>query len=336
MSLPQTYKTLRSQGKDKAPIVEQLPLPKPGKNEVLIKMAFAPINPVDIHTIHGAYGPGPAPSLVGLEGSGTIVAVGQDLKVPRQVGDKVSVLAIDPNAAHRFGTFGEYVIISAETCQKIPEGLSMEEASCPYVNPSTAYYMFTIAQRGGHKAVIQDVAASQVGRMLIRLLKSSGIKSINIVRRAESIEELKKEGADYVLNSQDPDFETKLKEIATKEKATLSFDAIGGDVPSTLLKNQSPGSICYVYGMLSGRTVKEIQIGDLMQRKKVAGFVCVEHMIERNEKGDVQNYFKEMTDLLPTAFKTNIQKVFKFEELKEAIEYAEKNASQGKVLLRFD
>ncbi len=260
----------------------------------------------------------------GAEGSGTIVAVGTNLKKPHKIGDKVCITGP--------GTYSQYIIANSETIQAVPEKLSLEQAASHFVNPATAYYMGSLAE--GHKAAIHTVGSSALGRMLIRYFKHKGIKLINIVRKDEYIEELKAEGADYVLNSQAPDFEQKLKELAEKENATIAFDPIGGDFTNTVIKAQPPRSICYVYGSISAFSVNKIDIMELFKGKVVAGFLIFQKIAEMAQKGELGKFFAGVHSLLGTVFYNKVQKVFSIDQLDEAIAYAHANSSKGKVLIR--
>src|SRR4051812_34589445 len=108
MSLPETYRALVSQGKGQNPIVKELPVPKPGKNQVLVKMEFSPLNPSDIGVMKGTYRMDTKHEilLVGFEGSGTVAAVGEDLNIPHKVGDRVHVQGL--------GTIGQYLLTISE------------------------------------------------------------------------------------------------------------------------------------------------------------------------------------------------------------------------------
>lgn len=102
------------------------------------------------------------------------------------------------------------------------------------------------------KAVISNPAASALGRMLLRYFRYHGIPVINIVRRQEQMDMLKQEdNAEYVLNTEDPNFETDLKNLSEKLHATISFDAVGGPVCGRIIKCMPNGSTAYVYGNLS-------------------------------------------------------------------------------------
>ena len=87
--------------------------------------------------------------------------------------------------------------------------------------------MLDIAKAKPTKAVIVNAAASSLGRMLNRLLPAEGIEIINIVRRQQQVDLLKKEGAVHIIDSSLPDFEEKLGELAIKLDAKVCYDAIG-------------------------------------------------------------------------------------------------------------
>lgn len=97
-----------------------------------------------------------------------------------------------------------------------------------FVNPLTALAMLDKTKTGNHQAIIHTAAASSLGRMLNRLFNEENIPIINVVRREEQMELLKKEGAKYILNSETPNFEEDLKRLATELHADYCFEAIGG------------------------------------------------------------------------------------------------------------
>ena len=328
MTLPETFKIVYP-AKEKGGIarIEEVPLVLPGVNQVLVKIEFAPLNPSDLITMgdHGYFfDRNPYPC--GHEGSGTVVAVGQNLKNPFKVGDRVHVAEL--------GTYGQYVLAETEYISPILGDLSFEEAASHYINPATVYMFGQKLDEGKHKAAIHTVGASAIGRMMIRYFKEKGVKLINIVRREELVEEVKKEGADYVLNSSAPDFDKTLKELAEKENATISFDAIGNEFTNRVLSAQPNGSICYVYGVLEGLELQKISIMELFKGKSVSALLIFPYVDELKKKGVLTQYFNDVHKHLPTAFKSNILKVFPVSELKEALEYFNAHPSQGKVLLK--
>ena len=200
----QTYKALVKLGRNSEPSIQEFPLPNPGPDQVLVKIHSTPINPSTVLRLNGKFGAFKEnePNFLGGEGSGIIVALGEDLKISHKIGDKVHVLGM--------GTFGEYLLATLEQVFPIKGDLGFEQAACHFSNSGTVLYMAHTIVKDGHKAAIHTAGSSALGRMLIRYFKHKGIKLINIVRKDEYIEELKAEGADYVLNSTAPDFEAKL------------------------------------------------------------------------------------------------------------------------------
>lgn len=327
-SLPTTNKVIR--GENGKPKLVEIPLEQPSTNQVLVKIEFAPINPTDLLNIAGHYKTllGFDPPGKGSEGSGTIVAVGDNLKVPHKVGDRVHV--------NGPGTFQQYLVVSSEQASPILQpDLSFEDAASHFVNPATVHYMGYLAEKGNHKAAIHNAGSSALGRMLIRYFKQKGIKLINIVRREEYVEKLlKEEGADYVLNSTAPDFEAKLKELAEKENATIAFDAIAGDFTNKILVAQPPNSTIHVYGVLGGTEVKSISITELFKQKVLKSLFLPDYLNELTPEQQVK-MIHEIHSLLPTVLRSHVQKKFKIDDYKEAFEYYHENSSKGKILLQF-
>ncbi len=324
-SLPETYKAITKVKLGEAPKISTLPLLKPGSNQILVKVAFAPINPSDIASIYGQYG-NPETPLVGLEGSGTVVALGDNLKIPFTIGQKVHLRGP--------GTMAECLLIETTNAYPIRGDLSLEQAAPHIVNPGAAVYMGALVQQGGHKAAIHTAGSSALGRMLIRYFKEKGIKLINIVRRDDFTQELRDEGADYVLNSTAPDFEAQLKEIAEKEQATIAFDAIAGDFTNKVITAQPAGSVCYIYGGLGGPTLKSVSIMELFKGKTIAAFSLTMYIEGLVKTGKVREFFNEVHTRLDTTFKSNVHKVFKLDDIVEALVYYQNNSSKGKILLQ--
>jgi NADPH:quinone reductase-like Zn-dependent oxidoreductase len=141
------------------------------------------------------------------------------------------------------------------------------------------------------------------------------------------------------LNSEAPDFEEKLKEIAAKEGATIAFDAINGDFTTKLLKNMPANSICYVYGLLSGDHKWQVwgkEKHELEDGKAVTGLIMTTYIEEFREKGQLDKLWEEIHTPLKTIFKTETHKVYSLEEIREAVEYYKVNSSRGKLLIKLN
>lgn len=98
------------------------------------------------------------------------------------------------------------------------------------VNPLTAICLVDSVIAYKSRAAIQTAAASQLGRMVIRICAEKGLPLINIVRRQEQADMLKDLGCEHILNSGDTDFLPRLKELAKQLEAKVCLEAIGGEI----------------------------------------------------------------------------------------------------------
>lgn len=103
-------------------------------------------------------------------------------------------------------------------CFEVESDMSFQQAACNTVNPLTVIGMLDTVKGAKVQAVVHTAAASQLGRMMVRYFHANGVRVINVVRRDEQVDILKREGADLVLNQNDPEFITKLKSMCSTLK----------------------------------------------------------------------------------------------------------------------
>ncbi len=168
-------------------VVEQ-PWPTPADDEAVVQMQAAPLNPADLNAIEGKYPVRPTlPATPGMEGAGVVVELGCAAR-DVAVGDRVIV-------PHNLGTWREACAVKAEKLVVVPIEIEPVQAAMLKVNPITAWRMlhdFVTLQPGDW--FIQNAANSAAGRAAIQIGREVGYKSVNIVRRAELVEELRAEG----------------------------------------------------------------------------------------------------------------------------------------------
>jgi len=132
----------------------------------------------------------------------------------------------------------QFRVLDVEDCELLPDDVSAIEGASWFVNPLTALGMVETMRRDGHTSLVHTAAASNLGKMLIRLCEKDGIPLVNIVRRPEQVSELQQLGAKYVLNSSTPSFAADLRAALAATRATIAFDAIGGgSLAGTLLQS---------------------------------------------------------------------------------------------------
>jgi len=265
--------------------LEQVEIPDPADDEIVVRVEAAPINPsdlglllgpADLSTLEPASGDGPALSMrvperslpglkgrigeslpVGNEGAGTVVAAGRDAQALE--GQRVGLIG--------GAMYADYRRIKAREVIPLPAGASARDGAAMFVNPLTAQSFVETARSESHAAIIHTAAASNLGQMLQKLCLADGIPLINIVRSTQQAEILRAIGATYVLNSKDEDFFERLIDAIAETGATVAFDAIGGGtLGGTILTAMERAAVrtmseysrygsdtfkqLYVYGML--------------------------------------------------------------------------------------
>ncbi|MEM7180684.1 MAG: zinc-binding dehydrogenase [Spirochaetota bacterium] len=313
--------------KDSFRVVEK-DTPKVKENGVVLKMAASPINPSDLAFVRGMYGVKKRlPVVPGFEGSGTVVACGSEVKNIK-VGMRVSCTASFTGD----GTWAEYMATSEENCLPLTDEVTLEEGAAFFVNPLTAWIMVSIAEEGGHKAIVQTAAASALGKMVQKLCRRKNIPVINIVRRQEQVDDLQQLGSEYVLNSNDDKFLRELKKTSKKLEATFVLDAVAGQLLFDVLTAMPYASKALVYGALSEQAIP-VNAGVLIfQKKSIEGFWLTSWLHEQGQE-KVIAVAKEAQKYLKTDLHTEIYKKFSVEDAYEAIECYKENMSKGKVLI---
>ena len=255
----------------KLEVEEGVPVPQPGRTEVLIKVAAAPVNPSDYGSWRAKRSEGPQP--IGNEGSGVVVAVGNALAAAAcgvRVGCKVGFVG-----ARRQGSYSEYVTVSLATTFAMPEDLPVEAAASFFVNPYTAYGILVEA-RG--RPFVHTAAASQLGQMLVKLaaLEGAGDRLLNVVRSEKQKAILEGLGAKHVVVVVDAKTDAAgVEALAAKMKAlkvTAAFDAVAGAMAGKLFTLLPPRGTLYSYGRLAG-DIEGVEPVDLIYRgKELRGF----------------------------------------------------------------
>ena len=311
--------------------IEQRPVPRPGRNEVLVKVAFAPINPSDLATLTGYYGfKNPTPIVPGGEGSGEVVSAGPGVMARYFLGKNVACTGWGKGG----GVWSEYVVKSVKGgVLPLNKSLSFEQGAMSIINPLTANAFMDISKKGGHKTILLTAAASSLGQKVNRLGRNEGIQIVNVVRRDAQVELLKAQGADIVLNSNDEGFEEQLHNTCHQTNTRLAFDAVAGPLTNQLLKAMPPDSKVTVFSALSRQAVQASPDLLIFENKMVDSFWLGPWMSKQNFV-KIMLLWKRTQKQIPTHLKSDIRKIYPLQEAKEAIDDYTGQMTGGKILLR--
>jgi NADPH2:quinone reductase len=310
--------------------VQKIKIPRPGEMQVLIKVAAAPCNPSDIAFMRGVYIIRKrVPVIMGFECSGTVLETGISTEAMKLLGKRVSCFSQPTD----IGTWGEYMVTDWTNCIILKDGVDFEQAGTLCINPFTAYALFKMFRETGSKAIIQNASSGQIGIFIRSLAIKAGVPVINIVRKDEHVLMLQDSGEHYVLNLTAPDFAAQLKDLAYSHKATIAFDAVGGDLTGIILNAMPRKSVLVLYGGLSGKPIGLINALDVIfDGKSVRGF----NLGDWKEAIGHEKFLtisEELQDLIISGvISTQIQGTFRLEQVQEALEKYIRNMSAGKIL----
>lgn len=316
-------------------VEKDIPQPRPG--EVLIRVEASPCNPSDLMYLMGLYGIPPRYGMAaGFEGCGIVEKSGGGFFAGLLKGKRVAFAG----GGEGDGCWAEYFIASSMGCMPIDKTIPAEQASTFIVNPFTAFGLLDRAKELGAKAIIQNAAASQVGRLVIRIAKLRGIPIISTVRRQEQKETLEAIGAEHVLITEDAGFDAALKGLAKSLNARVLFDCVSGKDTARILIAMPNRSTAIVYGGLSvdrsdpygGR----YPLGALIfSGAKIEGFWLSKALPALGLRR-IMSRSKEIQRLLKSgALETSIRSVTGIEDYPAAMDAYAAQMSGGKVILKF-
>ena len=204
-------------------VPEQRPVPKPGPNEILIKVAAAGVNRPDVLQRLGLYPVPPGASdLPGLEISGEVVALGEGV-TKRKIGDKVMSLVAG-------GGYAEYCITHETHAMSVPKGLSMTDAGAIAETLMTVWH--NVFERGALKpgeTLLIHGGSSGIGTMAIQMAKAHGAKVFVTVGGQDKVDACLKLGADAAINYKTEDFVARTKDLTGGKGVDVILDMVGGD-----------------------------------------------------------------------------------------------------------
>lgn len=313
-------------------VIEDLEIGSPALGEVRIKVEAVGLNRAEAMYRAGNYPTQPQlPSLIGYEGVGTIVALGEGV-TEYSVGDRVCVLPMIQQG--QYGIWAEEAIVPARILLPCPEFLSLEQAAAVWMQYMTAYAIYEVAHVGPNDAVIIPAASSSVGIAAIQLANWAGAIPIAATRTSAKANALREVGAAHVIATQEEDLVARVMEITGGKGARCAFDPVGGPYVDTLAQALAARGILFVYGGLSGEPTPYPHWPMAFKGACMRGWVASE--IWNHPARFAAAREKVLAGLQQKKLEPVIAKLFNsLESLPEANAFLESNQQIGKVVVRF-
>jgi len=309
--------------------IEKQPWPTPAADEVVVKMRAAPINPADLNQIEGKYPVRPQlPATPGFEGAGVVIELGANVK-----GLTTGALVILP---HNIGTWRDAVAVKADELVVVPGGIEPVQAAMLKINPLTAWRLlhdYVDLQKGDW--LIQNAANSAAGRGVIQIAHELGYKTVNVIRRAELIDELRAEGGDTVLVDGE-NLREEVKSATGGASIRLGLNSVGGDSALRLANCLAPGGTLVSFGAMSLQPLK-IPTGLLIFKDLRFRGIWINKWYDNATPSERMEAFGPLFDMARRGLlKTKVEKAYPLSEVKAAVAHAAQGKRSGKIIFEFD
>ena len=224
--------------------VEEVPTPSPQAGQVLVRLAAAGLNYIDIYQRSGLY-PNPLPYTMGLEGSGIVAAVGPNVTGFTE-GDPVAYTGIP-------GAYAEYVLVPADRLVQMPKRLDVKVGAAAMLQGMTAHYLaYTTYPLKPGDACLVHAAAGGVGLLLVQMAKQCGARVFGTVSTEEKAALARAAGADAAILYTQQDFEAEVKRLTDGKGVQVAYDSVGKTTFEKSLNCLAPLGYLVLYGQASG------------------------------------------------------------------------------------
>lgn len=293
--------------------------------EVVIEIEAFSINAADLAMMMGKYGFLPKlPTPIGMEAVGRISEVGSSVS-RMAVGQRVIILANNNWSQRRK--------LPEALVHAIPEDADAKQFSMLKVNPATAHMLLTDhVQLSRGDWVLQNAPLSSVGQCVLQIARTMGLRTINIVRRAEAKAEVVALGGDVAILD-GPDLQEQIRSHITHDPVMLGLDAVAGSAVQRLAECLSENGKIINYGMLSGEPCKIFAEQTIFRGISLQGFWLSKtlnrlSLVQRTELFDGLGSMLMRKDL-----ELKIDSCFHITEISEALRRSEASERDGKVVV---
>jgi len=297
----------------------------PSAGDVVFDVLAFPINPADVSFCRGTYRlKPPLPATPGAECIGRVTAVGAGVSHVKP-GDLVINLQRE-NWTQKRRVKGEDVI-------PVPSRMDLRQAAMLRINPPTALLLLTdIVTLKPGDWLIQNVANSAVGRLLIPLARARGVKTMNVVRRESLFNELKALGADACVVD-GPDLAEAVKAQTGGGPIRLGLDAVSGRATARLSACLGEGGVVCNYGSMSGEDPVMSRSTLISGGQSLVGFILGRGLATRSLEQVRAMYADLGRQIMDGTLYAPVEKVYPIEEIKAALTHAQRGERSGKILV---
>ncbi|MCL5966936.1 MAG: quinone oxidoreductase [Deltaproteobacteria bacterium] len=306
-------------------IAGDVPVPKFGGGQALVRLTAVGVNFIDIYQRMGLY-PLPLPFTPGNEGAGIVEEVGPGV-AEVSPGDQVAY-------AGAIGSYAEYAVVPSWRLVRIPRGIAPETAAAAMLQGMTAHYLSRDAYplKPGDACLVH-AAAGGVGLLLVQMAKQRGARVIGTVSTPEKAVLARDAGADDVVLYTERDFESEVRRLTGGAGVQAVYDSVGLSTFEKSLNCLAPRGYLVLYGQASGPVppfdpqILNAKGGLFLTRPSLAHYTRTrEELLSR--AGEILDW------IAGGQLRVRIAGTFPLEEAEKAHRLLAARQTTGKILLR--
>jgi NADPH2:quinone reductase len=221
-----------------------VPKPEPGPTQVLVRIAAAGVNFIDVYFRTGHYKADP-PIAIGSEGAGTVEKVGEGV-TEFKPGDRVAYAMVR-------GSYAEYAVVPEAMLVKIPDHVDFVTAAAAMLQGMTAHYLThsTYPLKQGETCLVH-AAAGGAGGLIVQMAKMLGARVFGTVSTEEKARIARQSGADEIILYTQQEFDAEVKRLTNGKGVDVVYDSVGKTTFDKSLNSLRPRGMMALFGQSSG------------------------------------------------------------------------------------
>ena len=306
------------------------PIPRPQPGEVLIKVAASGLNRADAMQRNGNYPPPPGASdLLGLEVSGTVAEVAQDVS-GRKIGDRVCALIAG-------GGYAQYCTAPASSCLPVPDSVSIIDAGAiPETFFTVWANIFMLGRLAQGESCLIHGGASGIGTTGIQLARAFGARVFATAGSDDKCTRCVELGADDAINYKSSDFVEKIREATDGRGVDVILDIVAGEYMARNIKCLAKFGRLVIIATQGGFKAQINALPIMTRRLTITGSTLRPRPLDDKAQIARQLHEKVWPLLEQGVLGPVVDTVYPFEQARQAHGHLDSGDYVGKIVLRHD
>jgi NADPH:quinone reductase-like Zn-dependent oxidoreductase len=233
------------------------------------------------------------------------------------------------------GSWQEYTVVAAQSVLPVPASISDELAAMFVINPLSAYAMVheLLAVRPD-TWLLQSAAGSALAKMVVRMSKVTGFRTINLIRSEAHRPALEALGAECVINTESLDLRDEVARVTGGRGVDYAMDCVGGDVAAQMLQCLTLGGHMVVFGTLGNTPITLPSRDMMMPVTSLSGFFAGS-WLALQPPASIPGILGKVGQLAAKGvFDTPVDAVYPLTQVHEALAASQERGRLGKVMLK--